>query len=334
MAQYGRQIWLIAGYRINIQVVRDLHANQSKQFDDFKVHIDHQLDKLDIRQAQKAIRADLGDLKRIITMLTPLTSSNAALMDEKGDVITARRITNIDTRSLSSSLSEIKLRLMPVSPALNSRYPPSTRNLVWFHQNQASLEQATDFLSDWLTVLCALAAVAIIQQPHMRRVIITQAQKASEDPVLGVLFGCLTAALIRALARVPKQIMLLSDDSITLKTAFGVKVNVSSLYWKTPEIFNGYIQAYFQGPRGDRFYMVKQNRAIAFYDPSGNPPHNAARTETVQRAMVLSAPLLLDHIGLCPKCKSMLNWIWVDLRRQVDYWYVVASTSAPAMSLT
>jgi hypothetical protein len=168
-------------------------------------------------------------------------------------------------------------------------------------------EDATMFLSDWLAVLYALAAVIVYQQPHTHRMLITQIQKARDDPFLGALLGCLVAMLLRSLTRVPRQIMLLTDDSITLHSALGEKLIVSSYYWKTREIFHAYLQAHFHEKPGQDLVAAYWYR-ILIGGEDGTIVNATKWRSTLRKRMVLTMPILADSISSCPRCKTLLVW--------------------------
>ena len=176
---------------------------------------------------------------------------------------------------------------------------------------------ASQFASEACHPALALSAITLYQIPAVRRVALSQLTEARQDPILAVLLGLFLLALARTLTHVPRLIEGLSDDCINLQTALGEDLRVPSIYWRSYEIFHGYISAHFRERPGGTLVASKSYR-ILVGGMGGVVIDEQKWDHVVSKHLRLTMAMLLDGNVLCPRCAGDLH----DRGSNKSIWYV------------
>ena len=177
-------------------------------------------------------------------------------------------------------------------------------------------DSTEQFVSNVVCAAFALSVTVTYQHPRSHRAIIALLQASRNDPFLAALVACVLAAFARCLPQVPRQVLLLADDSISLETALGESLRVPSCYWRVHKIFHGYLEAHFSDRPGHDLVPSKSYR-ILIGGVEGQVIDVNKWEKVLSKKMSLTMAVLLDaHTSTCPKCRERLP----QPKDGVSYW--------------
>ena len=181
----------------------------------------------------------------------------------------------------------------------------------------SSDDAATQPISGLIHVILAIIVTATYQVPIVRKLIVSQLKAAQEDPVIATLLCGIIFNVARAMSRVPRLIVGMSDDSLSLQTALGEELKVPSLYWASFPTFHGFLESHFQNRPGNALVSIKRYR-ILLGGTGGVVIDDWKWSTVISKHMKLTMAMLLNESRYCPRCREELNFRSTTEK----FWYV------------
>jgi hypothetical protein len=332
-----------------MDVMTRLHADRTEELTDFVLRLDQRFDNIDQRLDFSSIDCKLDTrYAQLAQLLGPLVaaskqsgvttpnlkqsrSANSTPARSNGHRTTQRnapsssparksRTRTIKFQHSTSEMSSATEHLPQPIGWFSSQSPGSTplstdKNCVEDHSLVKRTEIAAQLLSNWLAVIFTLSITAAYQHPTTRNAVLAQLQTARRDPLLATLFGCVIAAIVRCLLQTPRQILSLSDDTISLRTALGEDLRVPSYYWKANEIFHGFLESHFRDRPG-KAWVTRKSYRILVGGSRGIVVHASKWSSVVSKRAALTMAMVLDKGTICPRCGDVL----VQSTEEERYW--------------
>jgi hypothetical protein len=161
-------------------------------------------------------------------------------------------------------------------------------------------------LDDASRAVCVLLLTALYASPQSRKLALRLWMQVQADPALG--FLCLLCVIFvqRLLFHLPKQVSLLSDNSITFEDVFGIEISIPYRQCEQFEFFHGFLEFYFRQRPGLQRVMQRQYRLL-LGNSRGQMVERSNWNKTVKPKIRLTmAMFLISMQNKCAKCSGEL----------------------------
>jgi hypothetical protein len=120
------------------------------------------------------------------------------------------------------------------------------------------MDAMSGLLSDAFRAAMLFAGGAICANHSTQEAIRRLYTRARSDPLLVLMFVAGAFYVVKCLGQLPKQLSILSDNSVFFEDPFGVKMRIPFLQCNRAEIFHGFLESYFKERPG--FNRVRQKQ--------------------------------------------------------------------------